>query len=106
MAGRVQNRMPDGAMSMNKGQTAEPTMNAKTYTSSTIQGALDEIKRDLGPDAVMLGDAWATDIEGALASGIRPVWLNRFGKTKPNDSVVELTSLEPVDKAVELLLRR
>ena len=39
---------------MNKGQTAQPTMNAKTYTASTIQGALDEIKRDLGPDAVIL----------------------------------------------------
>jgi flagellar biosynthesis protein FlhF len=39
---------------MNKGQTAEPTMNAKTYTASSIQGALDEIKRDLGPDAVIL----------------------------------------------------
>ena len=70
-----------------------------------FQEALDRARAE-PPDAVMLGDAWATDIEGALASGIRPVWLNRFGKTKPNGSVVELTSLEPVDEAVELLLRR
>ena len=30
------------------------TMNAKTYTGSTIQEALNVIKRDLGPDAVIL----------------------------------------------------
>jgi putative hydrolase of the HAD superfamily len=57
-------------------------------------------------DAVMLGDAWATDIEGALASGIRPVWLNRFGKITPNGSVVELTSLEPIDRAFGALVGR
>jgi len=39
-------------------------------------------------DAVMLGDAWATDIEGALASGIRPVWLNRFDRARPIASVM------------------
>src|SRR4029453_16037685 len=30
-------------------------------------------------EAVMLGDAWATDIEGARGAGVRAVWLNRTG---------------------------
>ena len=51
-----------------------------------FQEALDRA-RAAPPDAVMLGDAWATDIEGALASGIRPVWLNRFGRARPIASV-------------------
>lgn len=55
-------------------------------------------------DAVMLGDAWATDIHGALGAGIRPVWLNRFGRAKPIASVQEISSLEPVERALGVLL--
>ncbi len=59
------------------------------------------------PDsAVMVGDAWATDIEGALAAGIRPVWLNRFGKTRPRDvTVAEIQSLEPLEQTMAVVLR-
>src|SRR5579862_837797 len=46
-------------------------------------------------DAVMLGDAWHTDVIGAQRAGIRPVWLNRFGETSADPTVVELLSLEP-----------
>jgi len=56
--------------------------------------------------AVMLGDAWATDIEGARAAGVRAVWLNRFGATRPDPSVQELRSLEPADEAVRVVLGR
>ena len=28
-------------------------------------------------DAVMVGDSWAADVEGARAAGIRPIWFNR-----------------------------
>jgi putative hydrolase of the HAD superfamily len=55
-------------------------------------------------DAVMLGDGWATDIEGALSAGVRPVWLNRFGRPRPIASVQEITSFEPVERAVGALL--
>jgi putative hydrolase of the HAD superfamily len=70
-----------------------------------FQEALDRA-RAAPSDAVMLGDAWATDVEGALASGIRPVWLNRFGRVRPIASVEEIGSLEPVDKALGVLLGR
>ena len=38
--------------------------------------------------AVMVGDAWGTDIAGALAAGIRPVWFNRFGAASPDPSCI------------------
>src|SRR5262245_3349596 len=34
-------------------------------------------------EAVMLGDAWSTDIEGARSAGVRAVWLNRGGAASP-----------------------
>jgi putative hydrolase of the HAD superfamily len=55
-------------------------------------------------EAVMIGDAWATDIEGARASGVRAVWFNRTGAAAPDPSVAELRSLEPVEAALACLL--
>jgi putative hydrolase of the HAD superfamily len=56
-------------------------------------------------DAVMLGDAWATDVEGARAAGITPVWLNRTGRPSPDSSIAELASLTPAAAALEVLQR-
>lgn len=55
-------------------------------------------------DAVMVGDAWGTDIEGARRAGIRAVWLNRFGAASPDPSVAELKSFEPVAEALRVIL--
>jgi FMN phosphatase YigB (HAD superfamily) len=55
--------------------------------------------------AVMLGDAWSTDIAGALAAGIRPVWLNRFGLTSPDLSVETIDSLEPTEAVARKIVR-
>ncbi|HUL72635.1 MAG TPA: HAD family hydrolase [Vicinamibacterales bacterium] len=55
-------------------------------------------------DAVMVGDAWSTDIVGARAAGIRAVWLNRFGTPRPDASVHELRSLEPAEVATRVVL--
>lgn len=54
-------------------------------------------------DAVMLGDAWPADVEGARAIGIRPVWLNRHGVASPDPSVAELRALTPIDDAVRVI---
>jgi putative hydrolase of the HAD superfamily len=56
-------------------------------------------------EAVMLGDAWATDIEGARAAGIRAVWLNRRGLERPDRSVIEIQSLEPAAAVLRALSR-
>jgi HAD superfamily hydrolase (TIGR01509 family) len=55
-------------------------------------------------EAVMLGDAWTTDIEGARAAGIRPVWLNRLGLAGPDPNVAEIRSLEPTEQTLRVLI--
>jgi putative hydrolase of the HAD superfamily len=54
-------------------------------------------------EAVMLGDAWPTDIAGGLAAGVRVVWLNRFDEASPDPSVPELRTLEPARAALDVL---
>jgi len=44
---------------------------------------------------LMVGDNWVADVLGALAVGIRPIWLNRTGQLAPLAQVPQLTSLEP-----------
>lgn len=56
-------------------------------------------------EAVMVGDAWANDIAGARAAGIRAIWFNRFGAVAPEPwDVAEIRSFEPAGAVVELLL--
>jgi len=54
-------------------------------------------------EAVMLGDAWGADIEGARAAGVAAVWLNRTGRPSPDPAVPELASLVPLDDALAVL---
>lgn len=57
------------------------------------------------PRATMLGDSWTSDVLGAAGAGVRPVWFNRFGLSRPGDGPVdELRSLRPLRPARELLL--
>ena len=41
--------------------------------------ALERARRARAEDAVMVGDSWPADIEGARAAGIRAIWFNRDG---------------------------
>lgn len=63
-------------------------------------------RAECGPDqAVMLGDSLQNDVRGALAVGMRAVWLNRLGLPRPEDAdVPELRSLVPVREAAGVLL--
>ena len=51
-------------------------------------------------DAVMIGDSWPADIEGARAAGIRPIWFNRARRQAPDTScgVREVYTLAPIDE--------
>lgn len=57
-------------------------------------------------EAVMIGDSWAADVDGALAAGIVPVWFNPHGRPAPAASgdVAELRAFEPIEHAVETIL--
>ena len=65
--------------------------------------ALERLGRSAG-ETVMIGDAWETDIAGARAAGIRPIWFNRFGAASPDRSVKEIGSLVPAADVLSLLL--
>jgi putative hydrolase of the HAD superfamily len=51
-------------------------------------------------EAVMVGDAWDTDVAGALAAGVRPIWFNWRGHPPRETAVAEIAALTPLDKAV------
>ncbi|MCI4357219.1 MAG: HAD-IA family hydrolase [Thermoplasmata archaeon] len=56
-------------------------------------------------DAVMVGDNWPADVEGALAAGIRPVWLNPSRRPRPpgRPAVAELLGLRPIREVASRL---
>jgi putative hydrolase of the HAD superfamily len=56
-------------------------------------------------DAVMVGDSWTADIEGARAAGIRAIWFNRHRRRPPTGAprvreVASLVPLEPLLSAI------
>lgn len=57
-------------------------------------------------EAVMVGDSWRNDVEGARAAGIRPVWFNPDRVPAPDPSVQVITALEPVPEVVAAILGR
>jgi len=54
-------------------------------------------------EAVMVGNAWDTDILGARAAGIRPIWCNRTGAPSPDESVTEIWSLRPTELVLSVI---
>jgi putative hydrolase of the HAD superfamily len=57
-------------------------------------------------DAVMVGDSWPTDIEGALAAGLSAVWFNPGDRPPPDGvRVPVLESLTPAARAAAVILR-
>ena len=56
--------------------------------------------------AVMLGDSWSADIEGALGAGIRAVWFNPRRHPRPagHPHVPEIHSLEPAQAVADIVL--
>jgi len=57
-------------------------------------------------EAVMIGDSWAADIEGARAAGIRAIWFNRTGFAAPrvDPDVTEIAALTPTDAVMRVIL--
>ena len=55
--------------------------------------------------AVMVGDHLTKDIEGALAAGLRAVWLNRDDAPRPQapPDLIEISTLDDLPEALALL---
>jgi putative hydrolase of the HAD superfamily len=63
--------------------------------------ALAELDCD-GKHAVMVGDSLSRDVNGALAAGLGAVWVNRFGRRRPDghDGVGEVATLSDLPAAL------
>lgn len=57
-------------------------------------------------DAVMIGDSWVADIEGAGAAGIRAIWYNPLRLPCPDPLLIcsELHAWQPVAQVLEKIL--
>ena len=55
-------------------------------------------------DAVMVGDSWTNDVEGARAADIRAVWFCRDGAAAPLPDVQCISSLEPAEEVLRVIL--
>jgi putative hydrolase of the HAD superfamily len=53
-------------------------------------------------ETVMVGDVWDTDIAGALAAGVRPVWYNWRGLPPREPRVVEVRTLSGAETLAAL----
>jgi HAD superfamily hydrolase (TIGR01549 family) len=64
--------------------------------------ALDRLGVEAG-EAVMIGDSWSADVQGAREAGIRTIWFNRWNRPCPEPSwaIPELTSLNPLARALD-----
>jgi HAD superfamily hydrolase (TIGR01549 family) len=54
-------------------------------------------------DAVMIGDSWANDIEGARRAGIPAVWFNRTETPSPDPNVPTIHRLEPAEAVLRVI---
>ena len=52
---------------------------------------------------VMIGDSLTRDVDGAMAAGLRGVWVNRSGQPRPADrpDLVEVTNLTALPTALD-----
>lgn len=65
--------------------TSEETGKAKPDSEMYIKAI--ELCGTKVNECIMVGDAWETDILGAIAAGIKPVWINRRNQLCPDSSV-------------------
>ena len=76
---------------------AKPQLGIFTEALQRVDCAADE--------AVMVGDSWAHDVEGARAAGIAAVWLNRTGAAHPDrDDTPQLRALTPPNEVAVMLV--
>ncbi|MCL4451687.1 MAG: HAD family hydrolase [Candidatus Thermoplasmatota archaeon] len=58
-------------------------------------------------DAVMVGDSWEHDIQGAVSAGIRAVWVNRRKLESPSpEAAVEIRTFVPIHLAESAILKQ
>jgi putative hydrolase of the HAD superfamily len=54
-------------------------------------------------ETAMIGDVWRTDIAGAQAAGLRPVWFNWRGLPSVDEAVPQVAALHPIEAVMSAL---
>jgi len=54
-------------------------------------------------ETAMVGDVWRTDIAGAQAAGLRPVWFNWRGLPAVDSAVPQVAALHPIESVMSAL---
>ncbi len=67
--------------------------------------ALERASAEPG-DAVMVGNSWVDDVQGAHGAGIPAVWFNRFGERAPDPLPVPKVTSFRAPRQIEALLGR
>jgi putative hydrolase of the HAD superfamily len=57
-------------------------------------------------EAVMVGDSWENDVQGARALGVRAIWFNRDEAVSPDPDVEVIHSLDPAAGVLPVILAR
>jgi HAD superfamily hydrolase (TIGR01549 family) len=52
-------------------------------------------------DAVMIGDSWTADVEGARAAGIRAIWFNPAAAVSSDPAIAEIAAWVPIEAVLE-----
>jgi len=73
---------------------------------SIFEHALDRLGSDR-EQAVMIGDSLTRDVNGAIATGLQGVWVNRSGQPRPTDrpDLIEVTTLSDLPAALSRVVR-
>ena len=55
----------------------------------------------------MIGDSLTRDVNGAIATGLQGVWVNRSGQPRPTDrpDLIEVTTLSDLPAALSRVVR-
>lgn len=56
---------------------------------------------DVAPaEAVMIGDSWTNDVEGAMKAGLRAIWFDRQSRKAPGDGVPQIQRLNELSRLI------
>jgi putative hydrolase of the HAD superfamily len=73
---------------------------------SIFEHALEQLGVDAA-DAVMVGDSMSKDVEGALAAGMRAVWVNRSASSDAiaGEDFIEIATLSVLPDLLDTIRR-
>jgi len=54
-------------------------------------------------ETLFVGDSWEADVAGPLRAGLQAVWLNKYGRPRPQSDVAPLAEIRRLDELIHVL---